>query len=121
MVSALNVAATGLFNSQQSFNNSAVQFINSFTPVLGAFSGDAQAFQQLTQLPSTPTTNPFEGNQISGDTLIAAATAQLFSASATDPSQALFNLLQSQTAFEANLASFSRAADVEQSLLDILA
>jgi hypothetical protein len=121
MVSALNVAAAGLFNSQQSFNNSAVQFINSFTPVLGASSGDGQAIQQISQLPVEPGTNPFAGTPISGETLVAASTAQLFSPSATDPTQALFNLLQSGTAFSANIAAFSRISEVEDSLLDIMA
>ena len=121
MVSALNVAATGLFNAQESFNNSAVSFINSFTPVLGAFSGDGQAVQQLTQLPVQEGVNPFQGSPISGDTLIAASTAQLFSPSATDPTQALFNLIQSETAFSANIASFARIAETESSLLDIIA
>ena len=121
MVSALNVAATGLFNSQQSFNNSAVQFINSFTPVLGALSGDGQAIQQLTQQPLEPGVNPFAGSPMSGDTLIAASTAQLFSPSATDPTQALFSLIQSESAFSANIAAFARIAETEDSLLDILA
>jgi len=121
MISALNSAATGLFKAQESFNNSAVQFIDSFTPVLGAFSGDGQAIQQLTQQPLEAGFNPFQGTPISGDTLIAASTAQLFSPSATDPTQALFSLIQSEAAFSANIASFARIADAEQSVLDILA
>lgn len=121
MVSALNIAAAGLFNSQQSFSNSATQFINSFTPVLGAMSGDGQAIQQMSQLPVDPGNNPLAGSPISGETLVAASTAQLFSPSATDPTQALFNLIQSETAFSANIAAFSRIADVESSLLDIMA
>lgn len=121
MVSALNIAAAGLFNSQQSFNNSATQFINSFMPVLGASSGDGQAIQQLSQLPTEPGANPFEGNKISGETLVAASTAQLFSPSATDPTQALFSMLQSESAFSANIAAFARIAETEESLLDIIA
>ena len=105
---------------------SRAQFINSFTPVLGAASGDGQAVQQLTQLAggvdaNGQVINPFEGAPISGDTLIAASTAQLFSPSATDPTQALFNLIASETAFSANASAFSRIAETQDSVLDILA
>ncbi len=121
MVSAINIAATGLFKTQQDFNKSAVSFINSFTPTLAAASGDVGALENITQVPTDPQVNPFAGNQISGDTLIAASTAQLFSPDATDPAQTLGNLILDQTSFLANIYSFSSISETEQELLNILA
>ena len=72
------------------------------------------------QMPGSSILIGHDGRE-SGETLVAASTAQLFSPSATDPTQALFNLLQSETAFSANIAAFSRISEVEDSLLDIMA
>ena len=120
MVSALNQAVVGILGSQNKFAASSARFINSFTPALSAASGDAGAVEQLSQLPD-PGINPFEGNNISGRTLVASSMSQLFSPSATDPASAFVGMLQAQYGFSANLASFESINDTEQELLNILA
>lgn len=119
-ISALNQSVVGIMGSQNDFAQSAGRFINSFTPALSAMSGDAQAVKQFAQLPN-PNQNPFAGNNISGETLVASAMSGLFSPSATDPAAAMMNMLQAETAFSANLSAFSSIDETQQELLDIIA
>lgn len=121
MVSALNQAVIGIMGSQNRFAESSARFINSFTPALGASSGDMQAVDQLSQLPN-PNQNPFEGmGNISGRAIVASAMGGLFSPSATDPAAAMLDMMQAQYGFSANLSSFESISDTEQELLNILA
>ena len=120
MVSALNQAVVGIMGSQTQFTKSATNFINSFTPTLSAASGDAQAVEQFAQLPQT-NVNPFAGNNISAEALVASSLAGLFSPSATDPATSLINMLQAQTAFSANISAFQSIDNTQEELLNIFA
>lgn len=119
-ISALNQSVVGIMGSQSRFAQSANQFINSFTPSLAAASGEVGAVEQFSQLPNA-NQNPFAGNNISGDTLVASSMAQLFSPSATDPATSLMNMMQAETAFSANLSAFQSIDNTQEELLNILA
>lgn len=121
MVSAFNTASLGLLTSQSSFNTSAIQFINSFTPALGAAVGEASALSSIAQAPTNPNVNPFAGSNISPDAFVASSLSGLFSPNATDPATTLVSLLQAETAFLANLNAFDAINETENALLDIIA
>ena len=120
MVSALNQSVVGILGSQNQFAKSAQNFINSFTPALSAASGDAQAVEQIAQLPNA-NQNPFADNNIDGGTLVASSLGQLFDPSSSDPATALTNMLQAENAFSANLSAFQSIDDTQEELLNILA
>ena len=120
MVSALNQSVVGIMGSQSRFAKSAQNFINSFTPTLSAAAGDKQAVEQLAQLPN-PNQNPFAGNNVSGDAIVASSLGQLFDPESSDPATALTRMLEAENAFSANLSAFESIDDTQQDLLNILA
>lgn len=116
---AIGASLLGIQTAQNQFYAASTAFINSFTPILGASAGDAQALANLTQLPEVGA-NPFAGDNLAVAAFLASAQIGIFEASA-QPEQAFYNLLAAQYAFTANLESFETAASLEEQLVNILA
>lgn len=118
-MNAIGASLLGVQTAQNQFYAASTAFVNSFTPVLAASAGDAQALANLTNLPEVGA-NPFAGDNLGVAAFLASAQIGIFEAAAS-PEQAFMNLMTAQYAFTANLEGFKTAASMQEQLVNILA
>ena len=119
---AIGAAILGANRSQDLFSQSAAEFINAFTPVLGAASGDVTSLESILQNNASGYNgaNPFQGDALAASTFLASTELQLFSPQSADPFQSFVNMMQAQHAYSASLDAFKTASDMDSQLVNLL-
>lgn len=119
---AIAASLLGIQSAQNQFYQSSTAFINSFSPVLAANAGDTEALGNLLDQGEAILDggNPFQGNALAAQTLMASADIGLFQAG-DDQFGSFLGMLTAEYSLYANLDSLKTSFDTSQSLLDILA